>query len=249
MKRFKRLLPLFAMALMLSSCGKDPEPKETRFSILGNSFSSYEGYVNPETNAVFPYDGIGVTGPEQMWWSKVAVSTGWTLERNNSFSGSLVCNFQDFNGGTYYAPNSYIRRMDNLGNPDVIFVFGATNDIYQGAPLGQYAYADWTEEQLCTFRPAMSYLIDGLKRLYPKAVIYILVDMELCINDHSIDEEIREAYIESMHHIASHYHVDCIDIYGIHKFAWHPDVQGQDDIARQVLEVVLALMPETILHL
>ena len=235
----KKILLFLAVAIVMAACVKPADP--VRFSILGNSFSAYEGYVFPETNDVFPYDGIGVTGPEQMWWSQVADSTGWTIERNNSFSGSLVCNYNDFNSGEYYAPNSFIRRMDNLGAPDVILVFGATNDIYHRAPLGEYVYADWTEEQLCTFRPAMCYLIDGLKRQYPKAEIYILVDMELCINDHSIEEETRQAFIESMHHVADHYHVNSIDIFGIHKSSWHPNAQGQDDIARQVIE---ALLPE-----
>lgn len=235
----KKILLFISLAMVMAACVKPDEP--VRFSILGDSFSSYKGYVTPETNDVFPYDKIGVTGPEQMWWAQVADSTGWIIERNNSFSGTLVSNFQDFNSGTYYAPNSFICRMDNLGNPDVILVFGATNDIYQRAPLGEYVYADWTEEQLCTFRPAMCYIIDGLKRQYPKAEIYVLVDMELCINDHSIEEETRQAFIESMHHVAEHYHVKSIDIFGIHKSSWHPNVQGQEDIARQVIE---ALLPE-----
>ena len=241
MKNIKLFLLLMAIATMASSCVKDPEPDPIkRFSILGDSFSALEGYVDPETNDVYVhYPDIGVTGPEQMWWAKVSDSTGWIIDRNNSFSGALVSNFKDFNGGSYYAPHSFIRRMDNLGNPDIIFVFGATNDIYQRAPLGNYVYADWTEEQLCSFRPAMCYLIDGLKRQYPRAAIYVLVDMELCINDTSIDEETREAFIESMHHVANHYHVNSIDIYGIHKAWWHPNVQGQKDIATQVIEAVL----------
>jgi len=235
----KRFLPLLAMALafMMSACVKTPEP--TRFSILGDSFSALEGYVDPDSNDPFIYyNDIGVTGPELMWWSKVVDSTGWVLERNNSFSGALVCNFEDFVTGEHYAPNSYIRRMDNLGNPNVILVFGGTNDIYKKAPLGDYEYSGWTEEQLCTFRPAMAYLLESLKQHHPRAKIYLLVDMELCISDTTIDDETRQAFIESMHHIASHYNVSCIDLYGIHKDLWHPDVQGQEDIARQVIEAL-----------
>ena len=233
------------MTVIMSSCVKPVDPIEDsptiRFSVLGNSFSALEGTVDPETNDVWTsYPLVGVTEPEQMWWHKVATRMGWNLDKNNSFSGSLVCNFDDFNGGGYYAPHSYIRRMDNLGNPDVIFVFGGTNDIYQRAPLGDYVYSGWTDEQLCTYRPAMAYILDNLKRQHPQAKIYFLVDMELCINDVTLDEGIRQAYIESMHRIASHYNVDCIDIFGIHKSYWHPDVEGQKDIARQVLEVLEA---------
>lgn len=233
------ILLLASLILLLSSCVKDPEPDPiVRFSVLGDSYSALEGYVDPETNDPWIcYSDIGVTEPEQMWWHQVAVETGWVLEKNNSFSGSLICNYNAVN---YYGPFSFIRRMENLGNPDVILIFGGTNDIYYEVPLGDYVYADWTEEQLCTFRPALAYLLDGLKRLYPKAVVYSLVDMELCIDDTTIDNEIRQAFIESMHCIANHYHVNSIDLYGIHKDWWHPNVQGQEDIARQVIEAVLA---------
>ena len=232
----KRLFFLFAsLVILLSSCGKDPDP-DTRFSILGDSFSSLEGYVDPETNDPWPnYYQIGVTGPELMWWSQVADETGWIMERNNSFSGSAICNYDPNN---YYGAHSYLRRMNDLGNPDVIFVFGGTNDIYYRVPLGDYCYEGWTEEQLCTFRPAMSFMLEYLKRRYSKAEIYIMVDMELCIDDTNIDDAIRQDYIESMHRIANHYQVDCIDLYGIEKSWWHPNAAGQRSIARQVIEAL-----------
>jgi lysophospholipase L1-like esterase len=234
----KRLLPILALAVMMSACVEPNEPSATRFSVLGDSFSALDGTVDPETNDVWSYSNVGVTSPEQMWWHKVATEMGWVMDKNNSFSGSLVSNFDDFDGGDYYVRHSYLRRMDYLGNPDVILVFGGTNDIYKRAPLGDYVYSDWTEEQLCAYRPAMAYLLDNLKRQHPNAKIYFLIDMELCINDVEIEDATRQAYIESMHHIANHYNVDCIDIYGIHKQYWHPNAQGQDDIARQVLEAL-----------
>ena len=232
-----RILPVLALAAMMVSCVK-PDSKEIHFSVLGDSFSAYEGTVDPETNDVYPYNQAGLTGPEQMWFSQVSNSTGWVIERNNSFSGALICNFDDYNSGSYFAPYSYLCRMDNLGHPDVIFVFGGTNDIYRHTPLGDYVYDNWTTEQLCAFRPGLAYLFDGLKRQYPLAELYCLIDMELCINDSTIDDETRQAFIESMHRVAEHYQVKCIDIYGIKKTLWHPDVEGQEIIASQVIEAL-----------
>lgn len=218
----------------MSACVKTHEP--IRFSILGDSFSSLEGYVDPETNDPYiHYADIGVTGPELMWWSQVADSMDWVMDKNNSFSGSLVCNHADFPGGPYYANNSFIRRMDQLGNPNVIFVFGATNDIYQDAALGEYVYADWTEEQLRDFRPALAYLFDYLKRQHPQATVYFLLDLDLCGDDYTIDDTTRLEYIKSVHRLASHYGVTCIDLSDIHKDHWHPNAEGQRDIASQVL--------------
>lgn len=239
----KRLLPILALAVLMSACVKpfDPdEPTATCFSVLGDSFSSLEGYVDPETNDPFSnYSDIGVTQPEQMWWHQVATGMGWTMDKNNSFSGSLVCNFRDFDGGNYYEANSFLRRMDNLGNPDVILVFGATNDIYKRAPLGDYVYADWTEDQLREFRPAMAYLFENLHRLYPKAKLYFMLDLDLCGSDTTIEDATRLEFIKSVHRIANHYGVDCIDLSDIHKSWWHPDVKGQRDIATQTLEALL----------
>ena len=225
----KTILFLFALAFIMSACVKTPEP--IRFSIFGDSYSTYEGYVEPDSNAVFPYDEIGLTGVEQMWWSQVADSMDWQLERNNSFSGSLICYMNAVN---YYGPHSFIRRMNNLGDPNVIFILGGTNDVYYEAPFGEYVYSDWTEEQLCTFRPALAYLLDNMKRLHPHAKVYFVLETHPCPG--GIDAETLLNLAESVHRITSHYHVDCIDLYDIQKKRWHPDVQGQKGIADQVLE-------------
>lgn len=194
--------------------------------------------MDPETNDVWEHYGtIGVTSVEQMWWHQVATQMGWTMEKNNSFSGALISNYSGFEGGSYYTRHSFIRRMDNLGNPDVIFILGGTNDVWQDSPFGDFIYADWTEDQLCSFRPALAYLFDNVKRLHPNASIYFLLETSPCPG--GITEETRQNLIESSHRIANHYNVECIDL-EIHKDWWHPDAQGQNDIARQVLEVIEA---------
>ena len=227
-----RSIVLLLFTIVLVSCEK--EPTEIHFSILGDSYSAFEGYVDPEDNDYWAYyPEIGVTEPSQMWWYQVAEATGWILEKNNSFSGSLVCNLDP---NHYYGAHSFIRRMDDLGDPDVIFVFGATNDAFAETPLGDYVYADWTDEQLCTFRPGLAYLYDNLKQLYPQAKLYFLVDMDLCSGGVSV--EIRDAFIESIHVVSSHYDVNCIDIEKIRKDWWHPNAKGQKDIAKSVLRVV-----------
>lgn len=235
----KRLLPLLALAVLMSACVKpnDPDqPTKKKFSILGDSYSTFEGYVDPETNDSWPhYADIGVASVEQMWWYKVANEMEWSVEMNNSFSGSLISNFSDFDAGNYYKVNSFLRRMDNLGNPDVIFILGGTNDMWQEAPFGDFVYANWTDEQLCSYRPALACLLDYMQQHYPKAKIYFLLETSPCPG--GITEEARLNLIESTHQITSHYGVDCIDL-TIHKNWWHPDAQGQDDIADQVLDVL-----------
>ena len=237
MKRSLRILVLVGLMGLMSACVKDPVwPHELRFSVLGDSYSTFKGYVDPETNDLWTdYDSIGVTDVSQMWWHQVATEMGWSLELNNSFSGSLICNM---NAANYYGPYSFLRRMDHLGNPDVIFIFGGTNDVWDGAPLGDYIYADWTEEQLCTIRPAVAYMLDWLKQQHPNARLYFMIDLDFCSG--GIPEETRVAFIESMHVITNHYGVECIDLHDVKKTWWHPNAEGQASIARQMIELLRA---------
>lgn len=231
----KSTLALVALAILMSACTKPNDSKEIHFSILGDSFSAFKGYVYPDSNDAWysppPHNNINVTQVEQMWWHKVATEMGWMLDKNNSFSGSLICNFWGYNAGPYYSPHSFIRRMDNLGDPDVIFVFGGTNDVWNGAYYGDFVYSDWTEGQLEQYRPALAYLFENLKQLYPKAIIYFMIDTSLADFDHT-----GQLFVESAHTIARHYGIDCIDLHDIHKDWAHPNAEGQNEIAEQVLD-------------
>lgn len=235
MKTIKHLLLVMASMFLLASCGKDPMPKDIRFSVLGDSYSTFKGYVDPESNDVWycppPYNNIDVTSIEDMWWHKVATTMGWTLEKNNSFSGSLISNFWGYNSGPYYAPHSFIRRMDDLGDPDVIFVFGGTNDVWNGAYSGEFVYYGWTEGQLEQYRPALAYLFDHLVGRYPEAKIYFLVDMDFSADD-------NQRFVLSAQIIARRYGICCIDLYDIQKDWAHPNAQGMSDIAAQVVAVL-----------
>lgn len=63
----KKLTLLIIAAILMTACVKTKEPP--RFSILGDSYSTFEGYVDPDTNHVWEnYAQIGVTDVEQMWW-------------------------------------------------------------------------------------------------------------------------------------------------------------------------------------
>ena len=235
MKKSIKIVFAIVIAALMSACGEEPiEPQQVHFSVLGDSYSTFEGYVDPETNDLWPhYDTIGVTDVSLMWWHQVATEMGWVMDVNNSFSGSLLCNM---NAADYYGPYSFIRRMDHLGNPDVIFIFGGTNDVWDGAPFGDFVYSDWTEEQLCCIRPATSYILDWLKRRHPQAKLYFMIDLDFCPG--GIPEETRTTFIESMHVITSRYGVECIDLHDIHKQWWHPDARGQASIARQMIELL-----------
>ena len=223
---------LLLITFLQLSCNKEPIKEiiqeDSTFSVLGDSYSTFEGFVTPESNDVWyklpPNNYIDVTDVSQMWWSRIQNTMNWKLERNNSFSGSVLCNYDTTN---YYGPHSFIRRADDLGNPDVIFVFGGTNDVWQKAPLGDYQYDGWTDEDLCSFRPGLAFLCEKLMNTYPSATIYLMVDPDLGL-----------PFIDSFHTIAGHYNLNCVDLHDIEKNWKHPTALGMKSISDQMIDAI-----------
>lgn len=217
-------------SISVSAQGQNP----LKVSVLGDSYSTFEGWMQPYWNAVwyFPESdprsvpGNDVKTVEQTWWHLVAKDMGYTLEKNNSFSGSTICytGYPD-NSGKHrdYSDRSFIGRAADLGNPDVILVCGGTNDSWCGAPVGEYKWKKWTNEDLHCFRPAMAKMCHELKTLYPKARVIFIMNSEL-----------RVDIIDSIHKVCDHYHIECVDLYDIDKQGGHPSQEGMKSFAAQV---------------
>lgn len=116
---------LYLVALLFGfGCGYAQVRKS--ISILGDSYSTYEDYLQPDTNAVWYFkrknSDNDVSSVSQTWWYRLIKENGYKLCVNNSFSGSTVCNtgYQKKD----YSDRSFVTRMNNLGCPDVIIIFG-----------------------------------------------------------------------------------------------------------------------------
>lgn len=200
-------------------------------SILGDSYSTFQGFVQPDTNWVWYFDpaktmNTDVTSVRETWWHQYIKQHGYRLCVNNSFSGSTICNSGYKRGNpdfADYSDRSFVTRMNNLGCPDIIFIFGGTNDAWAGSPIGEYKYADWTKEDLFAFRPAMAKMLAYMLDRYPNVDIYFM------LND-GLQEEINE----SVKTICEHYQVPCIVLKGIDKSNGHPSVKGMTQIREQV---------------
>ncbi len=196
-----------------------------KVSILGDSYSTFKDY-NPEGYAPFYPDAHNdVTEVGQTWWSLYIEAKGYQLEQNNSWGGTTICNTGYFHRDV--SSSSFTSRVDMLGDPDIIFVFGGTNDAWAGAPVGEYKYADWTAEDMKDFRPALACLLDMLQKRYPKAKIYSLLNSEL-----------REEINESMRVVCKHYAVQLIELHDIEKQNGHPSISGMKSICDQLLEAI-----------
>lgn len=203
-----------------------------KVSILGDSYSTFEGYLTPSTNAYWYTEGTNawhdtdVTSVEQTWWWQfINNNDGYVLEVNNSYSGSAMCNtgYDGMDEST-----SFISRMTNLGDPDIIFVFGGTNDNYTGCSMGSYIYSGWTDDDLKDFRPGVAYILNYLTTNHPDAEIYFI------LND-ILEDDINNSVVT----ICDHYNVPVIAPTGIDKSDGHPSAAGMVTIADAVRSVVI----------
>ena len=195
-------------------------------SILGDSYSTYEDFVTPATNELWYYaqNGEGKTDVKdvsQTWWHQVVKENGWRLCLNNSYSGATI-SYTGYDGNDYSA-RSFNTRMNNLGSPDIIFVFGATNDSWAGAPIGEYKYEGITKADMYSFRPALAYMLKWMTDYYLNTKIYFL-----------LNDDLRDEIDESVKTICARYGVPVIELEGIDKISGHPSVKGMRQIADQV---------------
>lgn len=199
-------------------------------SILGDSYSTFEGWLVPDTMETWYFGTLDKRRTDvwrvgQTWWYQVVKRMDWKLERNNSWSGATICN-TGYNDADY-THRSFITRMNALGSPDVILVFGGTNDSWANAPIGEFMYADWRRADLFCFRPAMARLLDGLKERYPTADIFFISNTEL-----------KPEITNSMQTICQHYGIQMIQLKDIEKQNGHPNVRGMQQIADQVVKAL-----------
>jgi len=226
----KKLLVLF----LLCGWSVSMTAQHLSVSILGDSYSTFQGYLEPDTNAVWYWakpdpKRTDLNSVRQTWWHKFVKENGYKLEVNNSFSGSTICfsGYRKEGSSSFsdYSDRSFVTRLTALGNPDIILVFGGTNDSWAGSPIGEYKYQNYLRNDLYSFRPAVAFLLENLIDYYPNVKIYFM------LND-GLKEEINESVLS----VCRHYGIDCIVLHDIDKISGHPSVKGMESIANQVRE-------------
>ena len=214
-----------ALAVCVTSVSVFAGPK---VSILGDSYSTFEGAI-PKGNAIWyfapPNAKNGVESVEMTWWHIAIKELGGTLEKCEAFSGATIS--ATGYGKADYSDRSFVTRAKNLGNPDLIFVCGGTNDSWCDAPIGEAKWRDWTNEDLKAFKPSMGKLCTDLKKLYPKAkIVFILND--------GLKPEINEF----QRRCCKKFGFKLVELRGVSKQDGHPDAEGMRTIADQVVFAV-----------
>lgn len=140
-----------------------------KVSILGDSISTFSGYI-PAGNAVF-YTGsnCGVTSVDDIWWMKLIKALDMSLLVNDAWSGSRVTG----SGGSA----GCMSRCESLGTdtevPDVIIVYLGINDFNNGVILGTYDGTGVFPTGTATFREAYAIMLKKMLEKYPKVELWV----------------------------------------------------------------------------
>lgn len=208
----KQFLTFFCLFSLLSVSA------EVKVSILGDSYSTYEGWVPKGHNTWYDSNHRNdVDSVNQTWWYQLIEDNGLVLDLNNSFSGATICN-TGYNGADF-SDRSFLTRADKLGeNPDLIFVFGGTNDDWAKSPLGE---ADGND--MFTVRPATKAMFKKIKATYPDALVVAIINTEM-------GKDVENAIVEA----CAAENIPYVKLKNIDKQVGHPSINGMKQISDQV---------------
>lgn len=211
-------------------------------SILGDSYSTYGLWI-PEKNSVW----YGINGEDgnnsqtndvnsvtQTWWYKLCKKLGVSLMLNESYSGSTICN-TGYSGGDASATSFIHRMIESIGQgnalkpkPNIIILFGGTNDSWANSPLGEIKYSEWTEDDLKNVLPAICYMFYYVQKWNPGSLILNIVNTDLKTD---IVNGFREA--------SEYYGIHNIELVYIEKQSGHPSINGMESICNQIYEYIV----------
>lgn len=232
------LLFLFNTIYVEAKASDSAELYNYTFDILGDSYSSFEGWIPKEnyawyTNYTDKARNNNVTSYNQMWWSILSQNTGMVLRKNESCSGATICTTGY--DGKNSAKTSFLLRMRNLGENDtdeekanILFIFGGLNDSWANSPLGEVKFENWETEDFSYVLPATSYMLMYLKAYNPNSRIIFLKASNLNKN-----------VSQGISVICDYYGIEEIQLNQIESESGHPNQKGMQAIAKQVQEYLI----------
>ena len=128
-----------------------------KFSVLGDSVSTYRGITTDDPNTFYNRTMCGKGGFRDVgdtWWMRTISALGGVFERDNAYAGSCVADGYGLGRGM-----CSLRRTEDLGQPDVILIFGGANDLGFGVSPE-------------AFREAYGLMLARLRERYPAAAVF-----------------------------------------------------------------------------
>ena len=198
-------------------------------SILGDSGSTYKGYVPDGYACFYPTSTSDFGDVNQTWWMQTINKLGMKLLKNNSWGGTCVSTTT----GTSATTNDNRLKEILLGSeaPDILIIFMGANDA--GSNIN-----------MATFESSYKLMMDKIKVLCPNTEIYI---MTLASNG-LYNDTTKEKYNEVIRSCAKEYQATIIELSTLYDQSQyknyaidsgHPNLAGMTLFANRVIESML----------
>lgn len=206
--------------------------ENARVNILGDSMSTFSGYLPDDNLTWYPNQYNDTESVRQTWWYKVIKNLKANLLCNDSFSGSTISTSV---GAGRDKNTAFCKRiLSSMGStqitkekPDIIFVFGGTNDENNSVPIGSHKYSNWSETDIESFSPAYDFMLDYLIKNNPFTRVIVLIPYRL-------NQNYKDAIIES----CKHYEVEYIALPNVAMMNNHPSVSGHAEISEYITNYI-----------
>lgn len=195
------------------------------FSIIGDSISTYSGYIPSTFSAFYPCSTADVSDVNKTWWMQVINRLGGTLFSNNSYSGTCAAI------GTNNATSSIERLQYTILNgqmPDVILIFIGSNDC-----ASKYVTLD-------NFDKGYKQMLDILKELCPisEIILCTLPDSSFYTSTN------KDLYNDIIRNYASFYNFKLIELENVSLNgklvdSAHPMTSGMSALAEKMISEIL----------
>lgn len=175
-----------------------------RISFLGDSITTYQNFI-PAGNANFyPNTTVGndVDNVNKTWWKMFLDTTGTELMVNNSWSNSRV-------SGSI--SSSFNSRLTNLGTPDILFIFGGTNDFNNNVPLGNITVGASATYDIETLTGAYMQMLKTITTNLPNTRVICMTPMRRGADQFVKSPDPLDAYNDRIIEICKLFGVEYID--------------------------------------
>lgn len=216
-----------------------PVSKTKRISVIGDSISTFRGFVPSGYSCHYPTSDHDLTSVSQTYWYRLAhdLMSDARIERNISFSGTAVARTTDpaYASQAWYG-NDFCARFiaqGGVGQPDIVLIHGGTNDYAHNVdPLAPGLPIQSAE---APSEAALAELFAAADAAATRAEIEALDDTTFCTAYIKLLRLLKERYPDvkivciigdylstgierSTLAIARHYGARCVDLYAVNGF-------------------------------
>ena len=227
-------------------------------SIMGDSISTFAGYIpvadgyNREHLSRYPQDNL-LTDVNETWWmqvvdqldAKLGINESW---RGSTLSGAVPVTTGDTGENAAMSNLIRIQNMGSNGTPDVILLYGGTNDLAHVSKVGTFDPAaaptqvDLTTKKWDNLADGFVHTLLRMRHYYPDATIVALLPTYTA--SYYSDETLAQGNAV-MVQICEHYGIPYVDLRESGVTAEHlpdgihPGEEGMDLITAAVLDLLL----------